>query len=178
MTFRRAITASLIVAVAACSKPAPQPSPPPPVATPTPAPAPPPVTAPRYDNWMDAPATPGDWSYVQGSGGSLAHFGVGNGIPRFSLRCEPSLRRVTVIRYETQGAAPPVLTIRAEEATRALTAQPAADRMAVGTVLPATDPLLAAMAFSKGRFAVEAEGLPTLYLPAWPEVTRVIEDCL
>jgi hypothetical protein len=43
--------------------------------------------------------------------------------------------------------------------------------------LGARDPLLDAMAFSKGRFAVEVTGLPMLYLPAWPEVTRVIEDC-
>ncbi|MGE5953581.1 MAG: hypothetical protein ACM308_08200 [Qipengyuania vulgaris] len=38
-------------------------------------------------------------------------------------------------------------------------------------------PLLDAMALTKGRFAVETPGLPTLYLPAWAEVTRVIEDC-
>ena len=43
--------------------------------------------------------------------------------------------------------------------------------------LPARDPLLDAMAFSKGRFAVEVAGLPTLYLPSWIEVSRVIEDC-
>ncbi len=42
---------------------------------------------------------------------------------------------------------------------------------------PAGDPLLDAMALSKGRFAVETQGMPTLYLPSWAEVTRVIEDC-
>jgi hypothetical protein len=44
-------------------------------------------------------------------------------------------------------------------------------------VLTARDPLLDAMAFSRGRFALEAAGLETLYLPAWPELSRVIEDC-
>lgn len=44
-------------------------------------------------------------------------------------------------------------------------------------VLPANDPILDAMAFSKGRFAIETAGQQTLYLPSWPEVTRVIEDC-
>lgn len=43
--------------------------------------------------------------------------------------------------------------------------------------LPAGDPLLDAIAFSRGRFALEAAGLPTLYLPAWPELSRVVEDC-
>ncbi len=39
------------------------------------------------------------------------------------------------------------------------------------------DPLLDAMAITRGRFAVEVEGETPLYLPAWAEVTRVIEDC-
>lgn len=43
--------------------------------------------------------------------------------------------------------------------------------------IPARDPLLDAMAFSRGRFTVEVAGLETLYLPAWPELSRVIEDC-
>lgn len=43
--------------------------------------------------------------------------------------------------------------------------------------IPARDPLLDAMAFSRGRFAVEVSALPTLYVPAYPEVTRAIEDC-
>ena len=32
-------------------------------------------------------------------------------------------------------------------------------------------------AFSKGRFAIETPGLATLYVPSYPEITRVIEDC-
>ena len=47
----------------------------------------------------------------------------------------------------------------------------------ISTALSPTDALLDAMAFSKGRFAVEVPGLPTLYIPSYPEVTRVIEDC-
>ena len=43
--------------------------------------------------------------------------------------------------------------------------------------LDANAPLLDAMAITKGRFAVEVEGEETLYLPAWVEVSRVIEDC-
>ena len=47
----------------------------------------------------------------------------------------------------------------------------------LSVVLTARDPLLDAMAFSRGRFAVEAAGMATLYVPSWPEVSRVIEDC-
>lgn len=176
MTVRRLVAASLILAAAGCSKPAPEPSPPP-VAAPSPRSAPP-VAAPRYDNWMDAPATAGDWSYGTNGTASFARFAAGTGAPRFTLACQPSARRVTLMRHEASASPANAMTIRAEEGARALTAQRSGDRSALEAALPANDPLLAAMAFSKGRFAVEAEGLPTLYLPAWAEVTRVIEDCL
>jgi hypothetical protein len=43
--------------------------------------------------------------------------------------------------------------------------------------LGAQDSLLDAMGYSRGRFIVEQAGLPTLVIPAWPEIERVIEDC-
>lgn len=43
--------------------------------------------------------------------------------------------------------------------------------------LRTSDPLLEQMAFSRGRFLVAVEGGPSLVVPAWPEVGRVIEDC-
>jgi hypothetical protein len=42
--------------------------------------------------------------------------------------------------------------------------------------LGARDPLLDAMAFSRGA-AVEVAGLPALVLPADPAISRVVEDC-
>jgi hypothetical protein len=67
------------------------------------------------------------------------------------------------------------MRILAETTARSI---PATQRQgATAAQLAARDPLLDAMAFSKGRFAVDVPGLPPLYLPAWPEVTRVIEDC-
>jgi hypothetical protein len=47
----------------------------------------------------------------------------------------------------------------------------------VELTLPARDPLLDAIAFSRGRFAVAVPGEPTLYVPSWTEISRVIEDC-
>jgi hypothetical protein len=41
----------------------------------------------------------------------------------------------------------------------------------------AYDPLLDAMAFSRGRVGLSALSLPTLIVPAWAEVARVVEDC-
>ncbi|OYW83858.1 MAG: hypothetical protein B7Z20_11930, partial [Sphingobium sp. 32-64-5] len=39
------------------------------------------------------------------------------------------------------------------------------------------DSALDKIAFSRGRFAIEAPGAPPLAVPGWAEVSRVIEDC-
>ena len=39
------------------------------------------------------------------------------------------------------------------------------------------DPLLDAIAFSRGRFVIEQTGQPPLVLPPHAEIGRVIEDC-
>lgn len=70
------------------------------------------------------------------------------------------------------------MRIMTETATRLLDARPTGSQSAdLATTLSARDSLLDAIALSRGRFAVEAAGLPTLYLPSWAEVSRVIEDC-
>jgi hypothetical protein len=48
---------------------------------------------------------------------------------------------------------------------------------ALGAALNAQDPLLDAVAFSRGRFMIETPGQLALYLPSWPELSRAIEDC-
>lgn len=136
------------------------------------------VVQPSYDNWLDAPATPGDWSYRADSTGTLALFGQAGSEPRFAVRCAPSTRTVSLLRAGT-GNGDVVMRIRTETGDRMLTARQVGDQLpSLRVDLPASDPILAAIAFSKGRFAVETQGLPTLYVPAYPEITRAIEDCL
>lgn len=126
---------------------------------------------------MDAPQTPGDWSYRSAPGGGTALFGERNGDARFTVRCDAGARAVILSRAgQSQGAAR--MIVRTESQTRTLAAS--ADNSTLPAIearLPASDRLLDAMALSKGRFAIEAPGTPTLYLPSWAEVTRVIEDC-
>lgn len=156
-------------------------------ATPSPAPAPAPGTrpapsprlaqvpqAPVSDNWMDIPATPGDWRYLPRGRGTEASFWSPAGAPMARLRCSADTRTV-VLSLPESGVRQPLVTIRTETTTRTFEAHPADREMTIS--LAPTDPLLDAMALSKGRFAVESEGLPPLYLPSWAEVTRVIEDC-
>jgi hypothetical protein len=160
---------------------------PPPAPTPVPAPAPTPTPTPRpvtpppqptYQNWEDAPQTAGDWFYIPQANASIAAFGPAERQPLFALRCDAARHTISVGRTSA-SLSPQPMTIRTESATRTFSANPAQGSVEhlVATSLPAGDAFLDAMAYSKGRFAVEVSGEPTLYLPSWPEVTRVIEDC-
>lgn len=174
------------LALAACVPPSPEPTPvpsPTPTATsaPTPQPeaAPPQVVTPSFDNWMDAPQTPGDWTYVPGTSETLAVFGTGRTEETVELivRCDLTTRRVSIARAGSAAAQVEML-VRSETQDRRLTAGPAGGgRPLIVAELAASDPLLDAMAFSKGRFAVNVAGVDPVYVPAWPEFKRVIEDC-
>jgi hypothetical protein len=135
---------------------------------------PPPPTAAGPMQWLDAPLSAGAWSYRgAGSGGSAAFFGP-RGAPAFAIRCEPG-RRVSLTR---SAAGAGVITFRTSSMARAATAVRAGGS-ASGSVatVAASDPLLDALAFSRGRFSVETAGVARLILPAWPELARVVEDC-
>ena len=132
-------------------------------AAPRPAPAPP-------QDWRDAPLSPGEWHYHA----AQARFGSS-----VVLACTgaPGARSVTLSLLHEPGAAPiaadsPV-TITTNDAPRQIGA---AGPEAILTIAP-HDPILDAMAFSRGRFLIEVAGQPPLILPARPEVARVIEDC-
>ena len=167
------------LALAACVPAPPQPTPvptpaptPAPVATRAPVQAPPPAPS-VFADWQDAPATPGDWVYRTAGPDSIADFRSPAGGQIFQLICTADRDIMLAVIASVPNAN--AITIRTEHFDRAL----AADAMesSVATILAPTDPLLDAMAFSKGRFAVEVAGGPQLFLPAWPEVMRVIEDC-
>jgi hypothetical protein len=166
------------LALAGCI-PAPERTPVPPhspARMPMPAPTQAPVTPPPppfSGNWMDAPVTPGDWSYAAG----VARFGETASEPRLTMRCDRAARMIEISRSGTAVAALQMV-IRTETVERSVDAVPAPGAQpAIVARIRAHDPLLDAMAFSRGRFAIEIGGLPALYVPSWPEVTRVIEDC-
>ncbi len=136
-----------------------------PVATrPAPAPVAPP---PASSDWRDWPATRGDWRYSDTGSGSSATFGTA-GAPMLIVQCTGD-RRIRLNRV-TSGAG--AMTVRASTTSRVL----ATDGNGVAT-LSATDPLLDAMGYSRGRFVIEMAVQPTIVVPAWAEFLRVIEDC-
>ena len=164
---------AFLSACAAPRKPEPAalPAPPPPHPVATAMPAPPPA------DWRDAALTSGTWSYEPGTAGSVARFGPESGAALASLRCDRAAGQI-VLHRAGSAPGPLPLTITTSTATRAFTATPVASATPeLALALTPRDPVLDAMAYSRGRFVIEVAGLPTLYLPAWPEVARVIEDC-
>lgn len=163
-----------LLLVAGCAterKPPPRPVP---TAAPRPVPPPAPVRAPA--DWRDAPATPGDWTYQSGPV-TMARFGTMGTSPLLSLTCDRAGGAIVLNRAGAAAGSLP-MTIVTTTLTRQFSAMPvAAAAPTLAVSFTPRDPMLDAMAFSRGRFAVEVSGLPTLYLPAWPEVGRVIEDC-
>jgi hypothetical protein len=158
------ISAAAAMALSACASQPEAPAAPAPVpSAPTPPPAPPPPPPPPQD-WRDIALTPGDWSYRAEAAGSVARYGAG--ATAFALRCNQGARQLVVER--TDAPAGTRLVIRTSFGERAL---------AAGSTLPAADPLLDQIVFSRGRFTVSADGLPMLVIPSWPEPARAIEDC-
>jgi hypothetical protein len=175
--FLAALPLAALVALAGCVPPAPEPTPAP-APAPRPQPSAAPTTIPTDSSWMDLPQTPGDWFYAAIPPYTYAAFGPAATRSMFSIRCDRARGLVSLGRTSA-APAPRPMTIRTETAARAFTAQPeqgSAEHL-VKTDLPAFDKFLEAIAFSKGRFAVEVAGEPPLYLPSWPEISRVIEDC-
>jgi len=105
------------------------------------------------------PLAPGQWSYLVTATGSEARY---DGY--LAVRCDRSTRTVTIMR---PGVASSVLKVATSSVARNLPA---------GGRLLANDPLLDAIAFSRGRFLVSGGGV-TLAIPSWPEAARSIEDC-
>ena len=154
-----AALAAFALLAGCASKPAPAPAPRAaparPLETPLlPAPAPPSPT-----DWRDMDLTPGNWSYD----GAAARYLAADGAA-FALRCDRSARRMTI---EREGAAGDMI-VRTTAVERRFPEARAP--------LPPTDPFLDAIAFSRGRFTVEAAGR-VMVIPAWPEPARIVEDC-
>jgi len=122
-------------------------------------------------------ATPiaGSWTRMAIAGGSEATFTDAANRPQLTLRCTRLSRLVTIVRPASAAAAS--LNVWTSTMTRALPARFDSATMRLSADLTAFDPLLDAMAFSRGRFAVGVAGQPPLVVPPWADVARIVEDC-
>lgn len=170
---RRILLASLpMAALAGCVAPtrvpAPAPPPPPPVTV-----APPPVTTPPGPP-ADTGVEPGLWSYASTPGNSSARFGVTPQAAILAIQCDRGSKGITIMVSRSVSAVGGTVTLRASSLVRSIAAQGSGSFATIR--LAARDPILDALAFSRGRFGVALDGVERAY-PAWPEVTRVVEDC-
>jgi len=93
-----------------------------------------------------------------------------------SFRCDVENRRITLSREASAPGAG--LVIRTSSMTKTLAATaPDSNSTYLTANITTTDPILDAMAFSRGRVLVEMEGQPSAILPSWAEIARVVEDC-
>lgn len=130
-----------------------------------PATNPTPVPVPQAIDWRSAALSAGTWLYRPIAGGSEAIFQTSAG-PQFTVRCTLATRRVSFARA---GAAPNMLLrIMTTSSERTLP---------VGNTVASFDPVLDAIAFSRGRVAVTGAPAPILIMPSWAEPARAIEDC-
>ncbi len=116
---------------------------------------------PGFEAARGAAVTPGEWRYVVTATGSQALFGN-----LIELRCERATRRVQ-LRRAVPNAPPSPISIATDTAERTI----AADGW-----LDANDPLLDAIAFSRGRIIVSGGG-ERLVIPSFPEPARSVQDC-
>jgi len=162
-----------LLALAACSTAPPEPPTPAPQPIATPAPAP---VQPKGD-WIDWPITPGTWAYRKDGRGSLALFGEAGRDAIFIIRCDQSRRQLFLSRVGSvdEGAK---MVLRASAGVAAYPAANNGGTPAYTAIsVSPNDIMMDRIAYSRGRFAVETSGLESLAIPAWPEFSRVVEDC-
>ncbi|GAA4721561.1 hypothetical protein H9L13_10040 [Sphingomonas lutea] len=118
---------------------------------------------------------PGTWVHGTLADGSQAVFRDASGRPQLTIQCTRSQRRVDILK--PASAAAPAVMVWTSGQWRNVPARfdIAQARLAAG--LTAMDPLLDAMAFSRGRIAVSVSGGPALVMPVAGEISRVVEDC-
>lgn len=178
------IAAPFLILLGSCVGPAqerarpaaPRPIAPSPVTTrPAPVATPAPAHAPASVEWQYRPATPGNWTYRADPAGSVALFGQNGADPQLTIRCDRAARRISLIRAGT-GTGAMILRTSYGATSWPTTPAPAAAPQTLA-VRAASDATLDQIAYSRGKFAIEATGLPPLIVPAWAEMARVVEDC-
>lgn len=171
---------ALTFGIAACvpSTPAPAPTSAP-VASPRPAPpAPAPAfaAAPLTSDWQDAPLSAGWWFYESDGATSRAAFSDNRFKAPLVIACDRQRGHVGIAIANTRPGSP-VIQIQTETAQRQIPSAVEPSVNGIAAILDPHDPILDAMALSKGRFGVAVEGGPAMIVPSHAEVSRVIEDC-
>ena len=132
------------------------------------------TSAPAVDLQYATPIA-GDWVYARSATGGESSFRDPSGRTQLTVRCTRATRRVSIAKAAS-GAAP-FLFVWTSSLSRSIPAsfQPTMQQLVADVA--ATDPVLDAMAFSRGRLGISVTGQPAFVVPSWEELARVVEDC-
>jgi hypothetical protein len=117
----------------------------------------------------------GNWAYSSTANGSEATFSNESGVAQLTIRCTRSNRQIALLKAASSAA--PSMWVWTSSEKKYLPANYDAAAARVSAELGAYDPLLDAIASSRGRVGFSTSGLAALIVPPWSEVGRVIEDC-
>lgn len=160
--------------------------PPPPQSKPVPVPQPTNIPVVKADpvkpgivqptgHWTDWKMAAGSWVYRRDERGSIALYGAPGADALATLRCDKAGARIFLSRASDRGG---TMTVRTSSTSKSLTVQPAGGKPAyAASEIGVTDPILDALAFSRGRIALELNGALNIAIPVWSEIGRVVEDC-
>ncbi len=127
-------------------------------------------------HWTDWAITPGNWVYRKDDRGSIGFFGQGGQNAIVTLRCDKARGRIYLSRAGVANG--PDMIVRTSATSKTLPAASAGGNPPyVAAELATLDPILDAMAYSRGRIAIETSGHSNIAIPAWAEIGRIIEDC-
>lgn len=169
--FETILPAALLVALAGCTAipQADQPT------TSAPPPPPSPVTPPApmtTQSWEERKFDGGAWRYDAAS--RTAIFAAANA-PTLSLRCAGGSIQFITDRFAAAGR-PLAVDLKTHSGTARLRFEPQGAHGSM-LALPVNDSRLDQIAFSRGRFALDASNGRALTLPVHSEIGRMIEDC-
>jgi hypothetical protein len=126
-------------------------------------------------HWTDWTLAQGSWVYRRDDRGSIALYGVPGRDALVTLRCDTERGRIFLSRTGNSAGA---LTVRTSSTSKNLNILPTGGLPAyVAAEVAPVDPLLDAIAYSRGRIALEMDSVTSIAIPVWSEIGRVVEDC-
>ena len=117
----------------------------------------------------------GAWIYSAASDGSEATFVDAQSRPQLTIHCSRATRRVTISKPVAAASLSLWIWTSAQTKSVPSTYDPA--KAQVTAEFAPFDPMLDAIASSRGRIGFSTSGLAATIVPPWGEVGRVIEDC-
>jgi hypothetical protein len=129
------------------------------------------------DDWLGLTVINGNWRWAREGTLSVARLSLASGRERMGLSCDPATRLVSMT-IDAPPTGSGMVSVTTTTLSKDVPIASVPDRpWASRITFKARDPLLDAIAFSRGRFMIQQAGVTPDVAPVQPEIGRVIEDC-